>query len=165
MSIDVRFKRLSPQAILPEYKTAHAAGMDLSACLPGESGGAEGVTLAPGQIRLVPLGFAIALPVGFEAQIRPRSGLATKHGVTVPNAPGTVDADYRGEMMVALINLGSSAYTIRHGDRIAQMVIARHEVARLVVVDELDETARGAGGFGSTGFGSGAASTTTSGRV
>lgn len=162
MSIDVRFKRLSPQAILPEYKTAHAAGMDLSACLPGESGG---VTLAPGQIRLVPLGFAIALPVGFEAQIRPRSGLATKHGVTVPNAPGTVDADYRGEMMVALINLGSSAYTIRHGDRIAQMVIARHEVARLVAVDELDETARGAGGFGSTGFGSGAAATPTNARV
>lgn len=146
-SIDVRLKKLSPRAILPEYKSAQAAGMDLSACLPE----GQRLIIEPGRIVLVPLGFAIALPRGFEAQIRPRSGLATKFGVTVPNAPGTVDSDYRGEMMVALINLGREAYVVEHAARIAQMVIARHEHAAIHVVDELDQTDRGGGGFGSTG--------------
>jgi len=145
----VKVRLLSDRATLPRYQTALAAGMDLHACLPpGES-----VVIAPGQIRLITLGFAMALPPGFEAQIRPRSGLATKFGVTVPNSPGTVDADYRGEMMVALINLGQQPYTVEHAARIAQMVIAPVSHAVLHVVEALDETQRGSGGFGSTGFG------------
>jgi dUTP pyrophosphatase len=145
--ITVGFKRLSPRAVMPEYKSAGAAGMDLSACLP------EGRTLVlePGRTVLVPLGFAVAIPPGFEGQVRPRSGLATKFGVTVPNAPGTVDSDYRGEMMVALINLGRESFTIEHGTRVAQLVLARHAHASFEVSEELSETARGAGGFGSTG--------------
>jgi len=121
--------------------------MDLSARLPvGET-----ITLEPGDIALVPCGFSMALPVGYEAQIRPRSGLSVKHGVSMPNAPGTIDADYRGEVKVPLINLGREAFTVVHAMRIAQMIVA--PVARAVVleVDELDETSRGAGGFGSTG--------------
>lgn len=145
----VRLKRLSAHAVIPRYQTAHSAGMDLHACLP--EGPGSRVTLAPGAITLVPLGFSIALEPGYEAQIRPRSGLATKFGVTVPNAPGTVDADYRGPMMVALINLGREAFVIEHGMRIAQMVVARHATVEIEVVDELGDTARGAGGFGSTG--------------
>lgn len=145
--LPLRLQRLSPHAVIPRYQTAHSAGMDLHACLPGGP-----VTLAPGEIKVIPLGFAIALPIGYEAQIRPRSGLATKHAVTVPNAPGTVDADYRGPMMVALINLGRAPFVVEHTMRIAQMVIARHEVADIVEVDTLDATARGAGGFGSTGL-------------
>ncbi len=143
----VRFKALSPRAMMPRYQTELAAGMDLHACL--DEG--QEMVVAPGAIIKVPLGFAVALPPGYEAQIRPRSGLATKFGVTVPNSPGTVDADYRGEMVVALINLGREPFTVRHGDRVAQMVIARHAHAEFQVVSELDETARGAGGFGSTG--------------
>ena len=143
----VRYKALSARATLPKYQTELAAGMDLHACL------AEGetLTLTPSEIIKVPLGFAVALPPGYEAQIRPRSGLATKFGITVPNAPGTVDADYRGEMVVALINLGRENFTIRHGDRVAQMVVARHAHAEMEIVAELDETGRGKGGFGSTG--------------
>ncbi len=143
----IRLKKLSPLATTPRYQTAHAAGMDLHACLPGGP-----VTIAPGQIVKIPLGFAVALEPGFEAQIRPRSGLATKFGVTVPNSPGTVDADYRGEMVVALINLGREPFVVEHDMRIAQMVIARHATATMVEVAELDETARGGGGFGSTGL-------------
>ena len=146
----VRILRLDPNAILPEAKTDGAAGMDLSACLPRHEH-AETVTLAPGDIAKIPLGFAVAIPDGYEGQVRPRSGLSTKHGVTVPNAPGTVDADYRGEMFVALINLGREPHTVRHADRIAQLVIAPVTRPNLVEVDSLDQTPRGSGGFGSTG--------------
>ena len=110
-------------------------------------------TLQPGDIALIPCGFAMALPPGFEAQVRPRSGLATKFGISMPNAPGTVDADYRGEMKVPLINLGRQAFTVEPGMRVAQMIIARVARAEVAVVHELTETSRGAGGFGSTGFG------------
>lgn len=146
----VLVKRLDPNAVLPEPKTDGAAGMDLAACLPRHEH-AETVTLAPGDIAKIPLGFAVAIPEGYEGQVRPRSGLSTKHGVTVPNAPGTVDSDYRGEMFVALINLGREPHTVHHADRIAQLVIAPVTRPRLVEVDELDQTARGTGGFGSTG--------------
>lgn len=132
---------------LPAQQSLQAAGMDLVAAL-GE--GVEKV-LQPGQRGLIPCGFAIGLPDGFEAQVRPRSGLAARHGVTVLNSPGTIDADYRGEVQVILINLGEAEFVVRRGDRIAQLVVAPVTVARFVVVDALDETARGAGGFGSTG--------------
>jgi len=144
----VRYKALSARATLPKYQTELAAGMDLHACLAD----GEMLTVPPGEIIRVPLGFAVALPPGYEAQIRPRSGLATKSGITVPNSPGTVDADYRGEMVVALINLGREPFVVRHGDRVAQMVLARHAHAEMEIVTELDETSRGAGGFGSTGI-------------
>ncbi|MFM9957670.1 MAG: dUTP diphosphatase [Phycisphaerales bacterium] len=145
--LTLHFKRLREGAVIPRYQTDHAAGMDLHACIPvGET-----VVLAPGDIRVIPLGFAVAIPHGFEGQVRPRSGLATKFGVTVPNAPGTVDADYRGEMMVALINLGKQPFTVEPGMRIAQLVIAPVSRAAIVEVGELSETARGSGGFGSTG--------------
>lgn len=121
--------------------------MDLSACPPD----AKPITLEPGDIRLVPCGFAMALESGYEAQVRPRSGLATKHGISMPNTPGTIDADYRGEVMVPLINLGHKAFTVDPGMRIAQMVIAPVSRARVVEADSLDDTARGEGGFGSTG--------------
>ena len=148
----VRVQRLDLRATLPAYQSAHAAGLDLSACLPrGEITG-ESVELAPGSIVKIPLGIACAIPAGFEGQVRPRSGLATKFGVTVPNAPGTVDSDYRGEMFVALINLGPAPYTVRHGDRIAQLVIAPVAQASVIECDALDATERGHGGFGSTGL-------------
>ena len=132
---------------LPAYQTAHAAGLDLLAAVPDSAP----LTLAPGKHALVPTGLAIALPEGFEAQVRPRSGLAAKHGVTVLNSPGTIDADYRGEIQVILINHGTDAFTIRRGERIAQMVIAPVVQAVLVPVASLSETDRGSGGFGSTG--------------
>jgi dUTP pyrophosphatase len=128
---------------LPAYETAGAAGMDLRA--------AEGITLRPGARCLVPTGIAIALPHGFEAQVRPRSGLAVKHGITVLNAPGTIDSDYRGEVKVPLINLGQEDFIIARGDRIAQIVIAPVTRAGWNELETLDETARGAGGFGSSG--------------
>ena len=131
---------------LPEYRTALAAGMDLSAAVE------EPVALSPGECAVLPTGLAFALPDGYEAQVRPRSGLAARHGVTVLNAPGTVDADYRGEVKVPLINLGKAAFEVERGMRIAQMVIAPVARAILAEVDELPETARGAGGFGSTGI-------------
>ncbi|TWB54493.1 dUTP diphosphatase [Nitrospirillum viridazoti] len=130
---------------LPAYATAQAAGLDLMAAVSAP------VVIPPLGRALVPTGLAISLPVGFEAQVRPRSGLALKNGVTVLNAPGTVDADYRGEVGVILVNLGDQPFTVERGMRIAQMVIARHERAQWKEVDSLDETARGAGGFGSTG--------------
>jgi dUTP pyrophosphatase len=132
---------------LPAYQSAHAAGLDLVAAVPEHAP----LALAPGQYALVPTGLSIALPAGFEAQVRPRSGLAAKHGVTVLNAPGTVDADYRGEIGVLLINHGGEPFTIRRGERIAQMVIASVVRAELVVVAALSQTDRGSGGFGSTG--------------
>jgi dUTP pyrophosphatase len=132
---------------LPAYETAQAAGMDLRAAVPDD----EPLTLRPGARHPVPTGLAFALPPGFEGQVRPRSGLAAKHGVTCLNTPGTIDADYRGEVKVILINLGEEDFTIRRGDRIAQLVIAPVIQAAWREVDSLDETARGAGGFGSTG--------------
>lgn len=132
---------------LPAYQSAHAAGLDLLAAVPEDSP----LTLAPGRHALVPTGLSIALPSGFEAQVRPRSGLAARHGVTVLNAPGTVDADYRGEIGVLLINHGDTPFAIRRGERIAQMVIASVTRAELVPAASLSSTKRGTGGFGSTG--------------
>lgn len=130
---------------LPQYATPQSAGMDLRANIE------EPIALKPLERRLIPTGLYIALPVGFEAQIRPRSGLALKHGITVLNSPGTIDADYRGELMVLLINLSQEEFVINPGERIAQMVIARHEQIEFQLVEELDETERGAGGYGHTG--------------
>jgi len=132
---------------LPAYQTAHAAGLDLLAAVPADTP----LVLQPGQHAMVPTGLTIALPEGYEAQVRPRSGLAAKHGVTVLNAPGTVDADYRGEIAVLLINHGLAPFTIRRGERIAQMVIAPVVQAQLFAVTSLSTTDRGGGGFGSTG--------------
>lgn len=137
---------------LPGYETVGAAGADLRANLPPADREA-GLSLAPMQRAVVPTGIRIAIPEGYEAQIRPRSGLATKFGITLPNTPGTIDSDYRGPLGVALINLGTEAYLIRHGDRIAQMIVAPVVQARFEVVEMLGETARGSGGFGSTGRG------------
>ena len=134
---------------LPAYETALSAGMDIRAAVPE----GEPVTLAPGQRCLTPTGIAIALPPGYEAQMRPRSGLALKHGITCLNSPGTIDADYRGELKVILVNLGQEPFTIRRGERIAQIVIAPVTQGEWAVVETLSETARGAGGFGSTGRG------------
>jgi len=133
--------------VLPAYETAGSAGMDLRAAVPEDAP----VTLQPGARALVPTGLKIALEPGHEAQVRPRSGLALKHGITCLNSPGTIDSDYRGEVGVILINHGDLPFEIRRGERIAQMVIARHEQAVILEVDSLDDTARGAGGFGSTG--------------
>lgn len=130
---------------LPTYESPQAAGMDLRAALP------EPLTLAPGERQLVPTGFRMALPEGYEAQIRPRSGLAWRHGITMLNAPGTIDADYRGEIKVLVINHGEEPFVIRHGDRIAQMVIAPYVRLDVDEASTLDETLRGEGGFGSTG--------------
>ena len=130
---------------LPQYATPQSAGMDLRANL------SESIVLKPLERRLIPTGLHIALPEGYEAQVRPRSGLALKHGITVLNTPGTIDADYRGEVGVVLINLSQQDFVVNDGERIAQMVIARHEQGELVVVEELDETERGAGGYGHTG--------------
>jgi dUTP pyrophosphatase len=133
---------------LPDYATADAAGMDLVAAVT------KPVTLAPGERGLVPTGLAIALPAGFEAQVRPRSGLALKHGVTLLNSPGTIDADYRGEIGVILVNLGQAPFTVERGTRIAQMVVAPVTRVSWTETATLPETARGSGGFGSTGVGS-----------
>jgi dUTP pyrophosphatase len=130
---------------LPAYMTGDAAGCDLFAAVENE------VTLEPGERRLIPAGFSIALPPGYEAQVRPRSGLALRNGVTCLNSPGTIDADYRGPVGVILINHGSERFIVRRGDRIAQMIVARVERARFVATDALSDTARNTGGFGSTG--------------
>ncbi len=130
---------------LPDYQTSGAAGMDLRAAV------VEPVALAPGETHLIPAGLRIAIPTGFEGQVRPRSGLALRHGVTVLNAPGTIDSDYRGPVGVILSNFGPAPFTIRRGDRIAQLVIARVERGAWRLVDDLDATARGEGGFGHTG--------------
>jgi len=147
MTTTLRVRRLDPRAALPEYKTDLAAGLDLSACLPE----GENVLLAPGDVALIPTGIAVAIEPGFEGQVRPRSGLATRHAVTLPNAPGTIDADYRGEVKVALINLGPEPFTIEHGMRVAQLVIAPVTRGALRLAEALPETPRGPGGFGSTG--------------
>ena len=147
MPVIVEFKRLAhgKDLPLPAYQSDLAAGFDLRAAL------AEPLALAPGERALVATGFAMAIPAGFEGQVRPRSGLAAKNGVTVLNTPGTVDADYRGEVKVILINHGPDTFQIGHGDRIAQMVIAPVVQADIAEVDALSDTVRGAGGFGSTG--------------
>ena len=143
--IDIRLKRLphGEGLPLPAYATEHAAGLDLVA--------AESLTLAPGGRHAVATGFAIAIPHGFEVQVRPRSGLAFKHGITVLNTPGTIDSDYRGEVKVILINLGQLPFPIRRGERIAQLVTAPVLRASFIEAEQLGETARGSGGFGSTG--------------
>lgn len=147
--IQIAVRRLphNPDLPLPAYETDQAAGMDLRAAVAENAP----LTLAPNERALVPTGLSIALPPGFEAQVRPRSGLALKHGITCLNTPGTIDADYRGEVKVLLINLGASPFEIRRGERIAQMVIAPVTRGQWREVDDLDATARGAGGFGSTG--------------
>jgi dUTP pyrophosphatase len=137
---------------LPQYETAGAAGADLRANLRPEDR-ATGFTLDPMRRAVIPTGIRVAIPMGYEMQIRPRSGLALKHGISLPNTPGTIDSDYRGPLGVALINLGAEPYTIQHGDRIAQAVVAPVVQAGYQVVEILDETARGDGGFGSTGRG------------
>ncbi|MDI1283508.1 MAG: dUTP diphosphatase [Reyranella sp.] len=151
-SVEIEVVRLAHgrDLALPDYATAAAAGADLLAAIDGE------IELAPLERKIVPTGISLALPVGFEAQVRPRSGLAAKNGITVANAPGTIDADYRGEVGVILINLSREPFKITRGMRIAQLVIARHARAIWREVGELDRTARGAGGFGSTGVSTGA---------
>ena len=143
----LRVKRLRPDAKVPSYATERAAGLDLAAALDAP------MTLAPGARAAVPTGLAIALPPGTEGQVRPRSGLAARHGVTVLNAPGTIDEDYRGELRVLLVNLGDADFVIEPGYRIAQLVVAPIARVRCELVPELDDTARGSGGFGSTGLG------------
>jgi dUTP pyrophosphatase len=145
MPIQLKIKKLSDVEI-PHYQSEHAAGMDLHAAVK------EPVTLEPGESKLIPTGISIALPHGFEAQIRPRSGLALKNQISIVNTPGTVDADYRGEIGVILINHGKKLFVINRNDRIAQMVISKVEHADILEVKELDETTRGSGGFGSTGI-------------
>lgn len=149
MTVTARILRLphAEDLLLPAYETEGSAGMDLRAAVPED----QPVTLAPGARTLVPTGLKIALEPGFEAQVRPRSGLALKHGVTCLNSPGTIDSDYRGEVGVILANMGSEPFIIRRGERVAQMVIARHERVQWSEVKSLDETERGEGGFGSTG--------------
>lgn len=144
----LKVHRLHPRAVLPEYATSSAAGMDLCAALD------EAMVLAPGERCAVPTGLAIALPEGHEGQVRARSGLARKHGIALVNAPGTIDSDYRGEVQILLVNLGREPYTIEPGDRIAQLVVApivRVQVERVDSAEELGVTDRGSGGFGSTG--------------
>lgn len=145
--IKVEIKRISgaEDVPLPKKMTEHAAGFDLHAAVK------DATVIGPGEIRLIPCGFAMALPAGYEAQVRPRSGLASRHGITAINSPGTIDADYRGEIHVPLINLGHEAFTVERGMRIAQMLVAPVPAVELTVVEELDETARGTGGFGHTG--------------
>lgn len=145
----IQFSWLIPQAEqnlnLPHYETSGAAGMDVEAAV------VDSVYLAPGEIALLPTGFAVALPAGYELQVRPRSGLAVKHGITLINSPGTVDADYRGEVRIAMINLGKNIFTVNRGDRIAQLVLSPVVRACLDIVEGLDATERGSGGFGHTG--------------
>jgi dUTP pyrophosphatase len=145
MAPELRLRRVRETAIEPSYATDGAAGLDLHAAIDGP------ITIAPGHSARVPTGFAIALPPGHEAQVRPRSGLASKHGITVLNAPGTIDEDYRGELVVLLVNLGREPHEIARGDRIAQLVVAPVTRVRVAVVETLESTSRGAGGFGSTG--------------
>ena len=143
--VPVRVSLLEHAVAAPSYQTEHAAGMDLVAAIEHE------LTIAPGAIVSVPTGIRIEIPPGYEGQVRPRSGLAARHGIGVPNAPGTIDADYRGEVQVLLVNLGGAPYVVRRGDRIAQLVLCPVVRASIEVAAELTETARGAGGFGHTG--------------
>ena len=144
-TIPFQFKRLSPLATVPHYQTESAAGMDLHAAIE------DAIEICSGDIQLIPCGFAMSIPDGFEAQVRPRSGLSTRHGISLPNSPGTIDSDYRGEVMVPLINLGRKSFSVEQGMRIAQMVISPILRAQIEEVSELSDTSRGQGGFGSTG--------------
>ncbi len=144
----LQVRRLSERAAAPQYKTAGAAGMDLAACLATDD---ATLTIGPGEIVKVPTGIAIGVPRGYEGQVRARSGLSSAHGVAPVNAPGTIDSDYRGEVLVPLINLGREAFVVTHGLRVAQLIIAPVAHAAVVEVSTLDETVRGSGGFGSTG--------------
>ena len=145
--MQVKLKRLHANDLpLPQYMTKGSSGLDLYAAIDAP------LTIGVGKFILIPTGIAIAIPVGYEAQIRPRSGLAIKYGITVLNTPGTIDADYRGEIKVIVINLGSDEYILNRGERIAQMVFTKIEQANLIIVDDLDDTNRGAGGFGHTGI-------------
>lgn len=137
-------KRLHPDAVIPDYRTEGSAGMDLALC-------GEDVTVRPGQRALLPTGISVAIPSGYEGQVRPRSGLALKHGITLPNSPGTIDSDYRGEVKVIVANIGPGPVTFRHGDRIAQLVIAPVTRVGIEETSRLPDTSRGEGGFGSTG--------------
>lgn len=143
--MNLKVVKLKDNAILPQYQTAGSAGADLRACLDTP------IVLQPMERRMIPTGLAVAIPEGYELQIRARSGMSIKHGITMVNGIGTIDADYRGEMGVLVINLGQEAFTIEPGMRIAQMVVAKYEVVKWAEVDLLDETARGKGGFGSSG--------------
>lgn len=145
----IRDAEADPQVPLPSYETAGAAGADIRANLPDRGS----LTLAPGGRALIPTGLRVEIPAGFEIQIRPRSGLALKHGITLPNTPGTIDSDYRGPLGVILLNAGAEPFEVTHGERIAQLVVAPVVQARFELTDALDETERGAGGFGSTGCG------------
>ncbi len=149
ISVTIRFSWLDPTAAvdlqLPAYETAGSSGMDVRAAVSDQ------LTIQPGARALVPTGFAVAIPVGYEIQVRPRSGLAVKHGLSLPNTPGTIDADYRGEVKIAMINLGAEPVTIKRGERIAQLVVAPVVRAAIELVSDLDETTRGSGGFGHTG--------------
>ncbi len=146
-SITVKVLRLpgNEDLPLPAYQSEGAAGMDLTAAVTAE------LIIAPGQIRMVPTGLRLSIPEGYEGQVRPRSGLALKHGIGVLNSPGTVDSDYRGEVGIILFNAGEDSFSVKRGDRIAQLVFVKHEKAQLIEVDYLDESERGEGGFGSTG--------------
>lgn len=146
--IKVKIVRLKEKASLPAYATVHAAGMDVSACLD------DPVTIEPSSSALIPTGLAIELPEGYEAQLRPRSGLALRHLISLPNSPATIDADYRGEVGVILINHGREPFTVNHGDRIAQMVVSKVDRVAFEEVDSLSDTERGEGGFGHTGVAS-----------
>lgn len=149
MVVTIQFSWLDPERsrdlCLPRYQTAQAAGLDICAATEGE------LVIRPGMIVLVPTGFSVAIPEGYEMQVRPRSGLAVRHGITVINSPGTIDADYRGEIRVALMNLGTEPFVLHRGDRIAQLVLAPVMKAQFELVQELDTTDRGVGGFGHTG--------------
>jgi len=142
----IKLKKINKRAIIPKYMTPLSAGMDIYACIEEE------IILKPGQRVLIPTGIALSIPEGYEAQIRPRSGLALKYGVFPINTPGTIDADYRGEIKIILANLGEKEFKIKYGDRIAQMIINKIEKCEFVIVDELDKSQRGDGGFGSTGY-------------
>jgi len=146
MKVEITHIRGSEDMSLPKYMTEHASGMDLSAAVK------EDTVLKPGEIKLVPTGIQIGIPPGYEGQVRPRSGLALKHGISIVNSPGTIDADYRGEVGVILVNLGKKDFLIRRGDRIAQLVINKVARADLVYVDKLTKTSRNEGGFGHTGL-------------
>ena len=145
--LKVKIVRLNKQASLPVYATAHAAGMDISACIEAP------IIIQPSTTALIPSGFALELPEGYEAQLRPRSGLALRSMISLPNTPATIDADYRGEVKVILINYGKEPFLVSNGDRIAQMVVAKVEAVRFEEVEELGSTVRGEGGFGHTGTG------------
>ncbi len=144
--IELKVKKVRENAILPEYQTPFSAGLDLCACIE------EDITINPNEIKMIPTGISIELPDGYEAQVRPRSGLASKFGITILNTPGTIDPDYRGEIMVIMINLGKEPFIVKNGMRIAQMIISKFERVNIKLVDELTPTLRGNGGFGSTGI-------------